>query len=526
MKYNDRKILLGLLSVLMVGGIIVMFIMQMEYMHRIDRIRRDNFFRQCKMALNTVKEEIQTTEMVRYFNSEMKRYGMQGKASMNSRAAIDISDTDTLIKKLLTNCCDTLSRYKLRDSLHEAASSIKGSKLSAQINAETDSATREDLVGQYFAARENINDFLLKYIYDSKKDSLPQLISPHRLVNSVRNELSKIGINNPFYLQLFDKEKRLIYEALTPGMLRVMPTERNSVVQNLFLISHKDENISSPFVRIIFDNPLYESDWQSFLPVVIILLIMLISTIYAFWIMLRQVEFQKQKNDFINNMAHEIKTPVASITLATQMLQDRDICKQPEKFDRILGAIGIESQRIKLLAEKVLQLASFDDGIKPRNELLDINEILLSIVGNLALRIENSGGRLELDLNAENTWVNGDKIHCTNMFYNLIENSIKYARKDVPLELKISSHNRGTNQSAIVIQFRDNGIGINKEHLKHIFERYYRITSGNHHDVKGFGLGLSYVKSVVNNMEGSIIAKSSPKEGTLMKIELPTAKNS
>ncbi len=526
MKYNDKKILLGLLSFLMVGGIIVMFIMQMEYMHRIDRIRRDNFFRQCKTALNTVKEEIQTTEMVRYFNSEMTRHGMRGRALMNSRAAIDINDTDTLIKKLLTNCSDTLSRYRLRDSLHEVLSSAKDSILLAQINAETDSATREDIMEQYFAARENINDFLLKYIYNSKKDSLPQLISPYRLVNSVRNELSKIGINNPFYLQLFDKEKRLIYEALTPGMLRIMPTEHNSVEQNLFLISHKDENISFPFVRITFEDPLYESDWQSFLPVVFIALIMLITTIYAFWIMLRQFEFQKQKNDFINNMAHEIKTPVASITLATQMLQDRDICRQSEKFNQILGAIGAESQRIKLLAEKVLQLASFDDGIKPRNELLDINEILLSIVSNLALRIENSGGRLELDLNAENTWVNGDKVHCANLFYNLIENSIKYAREGVPLELKISSHNRGTNQSAIVIQFRDNGIGMSKEHIKHIFERYYRITSGNHHNVKGFGLGLSYVKSVINNMGGEITTKSTPKEGTLMKIELPTAKNS
>jgi signal transduction histidine kinase len=229
------------------------------------------------------------------------------------------------------------------------------------------------------------------------------------------------------------------------------------------------------------------------------------------------------KNDFINNMTHELNTPVASISLAAQTLNDADVSNSPRLMEHAKQVIGDESKRLGFLVEKVLQMSLFDDrAIQFKMTELDANDLITNVASTFALRVENAGGTLDIDLRALDSTIIVDKMHFTNVLFNLMENAVKYRRSDVPLVLIARTLNVG---DKIQIIIEDNGIGIKKESLKKIFERFYRVPTGNRHDVKGFGLGLAYVKRIITELDGTIKAESEPGEGTKFIITLPYIEN-
>jgi signal transduction histidine kinase len=229
------------------------------------------------------------------------------------------------------------------------------------------------------------------------------------------------------------------------------------------------------------------------------------------------------KTDFINNMTHELKTPISTISLAAQMLNDESVRKTPSVLQHITTVITDETKRLRFQVEKVLQMSMFDKQ-KATLKLQDVdaNAIIDNVVHTYKIKVEKYGGHIESNLLAEDPIVNVDEMHFTNVIFNLLDNAVKYRKEDVAPELKITTKNIGDEKLQITIG--DNGIGIKKEDLKKIFEKFYRVSTGNLHDVKGFGLGLAYVHKMITEMKGEIHVESEFKKGSNFIITLPLLK--
>jgi len=249
------------------------------------------------------------------------------------------------------------------------------------------------------------------------------------------------------------------------------------------------------------------------------LLIMLISCFaYTIYIIFRQKKISEIKTDFINNMTHEFKTPVATIMIASDALKDPEILEDKQRVNRLANIIYDENVRLGNHIERVLNLAKIDKGdLKLNFKSVEMNDLISAIADSLMLQFQKKDAKVELQLEASRDVVQGDELHLSNIIFNLIDNALKYS-KEQP-EIKISTFNSGKN---LVIKVKDNGIGMNKDQLSKIFEQFYRIPTGNLHDVKGFGLGLSYVDNIVKRHHGNIRVRSEKDKGSEFEIIFPT----
>jgi two-component system phosphate regulon sensor histidine kinase PhoR len=238
--------------------------------------------------------------------------------------------------------------------------------------------------------------------------------------------------------------------------------------------------------------------------------------------MLRQKKLGEIKNDFINNMTHEFKTPIATISLAVDAMKNEKVLQDREKMGYFSAIIKEENQRMNRQVETILKASQLEkQEVELNMQPLHAHEIIKDVVDNFVLQLQEKGGKAELMLNATNDLVMADEVHFSNMINNLIDNAVKYSKENTPLLLKITTQSNGRN---LTIRVEDNGIGMNKETVKRVFERFYRAHTGNLHNVKGFGLGLSYVKTVVEAQEGEITVDSVLGRGSIFTIDLPLKK--
>lgn len=254
------------------------------------------------------------------------------------------------------------------------------------------------------------------------------------------------------------------------------------------------------------------------LPTVILVLLIVGIFSYTIVIILKQKKLSIVKNDFINNMTHELKTPISTISLASQMLRDNSVNSTPTSIERISGVILDESKRLSMQVEKVLQQAVFSEGrLKMKFKNFDVHEVITTVVQNFEIKVQSANGSISLDKKAENYNIYGDQVHITNVFFNLLDNAVKYSGDNNPF-IEVATENK---QNQLVISIKDNGIGIAKEHQKQIFERFFRVPTGNVHNVKGFGLGLHYVYKIIEAHGGTIKVESALKKGTKFMIYFP-----
>jgi two-component system phosphate regulon sensor histidine kinase PhoR len=235
--------------------------------------------------------------------------------------------------------------------------------------------------------------------------------------------------------------------------------------------------------------------------------------------MVRQKKLSEIKNDFINNMTHEFKTPISTISLAVDALKNEKVQRDAQKLSYFSGIIKEENQRMNRQVETILKSALLDRqevqlNIKP----LNVHEIIRDVADNFALRLHEKQGTLEIDLKAENDLIQADEVHISNIINNLLDNAVKYSKENVPPRICIQT---SSGNKRFIIKIEDNGIGMSRETLKRMFEKFYRAHTGNIHNVKGFGLGLSYVKNVVDAHHGIIKADSTIGKGSCFIIELP-----
>ena len=249
----------------------------------------------------------------------------------------------------------------------------------------------------------------------------------------------------------------------------------------------------------------------------IIVLLVLVFFGYTLTVILRQKRLSEIKTDFINNMTHELKTPIATIALSSEMLLRNDFSNDEEKLKRYAVIIHKENKRLEMQVERVLNVAKLDkEHLVLTKEVMDIHELLVEAQENVNFNQSEQGVNVELNLNAESGEINADPVHITNVIYNLLDNAVKYCEGKP--EIKITTK---TEKKGILIEFIDNGIGMKREELNMIFDKFYRIPTGNLHNVKGFGLGLYYVKLIIQEHKGTIDVKSQIGKGTTFAIWLP-----
>lgn len=238
--------------------------------------------------------------------------------------------------------------------------------------------------------------------------------------------------------------------------------------------------------------------------------------------MLRQKKLGEIKNDFINNMTHEFKTPIATISLAVDAMRNQKVIHDQEKLGYFSGIIKEENQRMNRQVETILKASQLerqevDLALSP----VHVHEIITDVVENFALQLEDKKGKIEVKLGANNDLIEADEVHFSNLVNNLMDNAVKYAKENVPPAIKLTTQSNGKN---FTMRIEDNGIGMNRDTVKRIFERFYRAHTGNVHNVKGFGLGLSYVKTMVEAHEGEIKAESVLGKGSTFTVDFPLKK--
>lgn len=249
------------------------------------------------------------------------------------------------------------------------------------------------------------------------------------------------------------------------------------------------------------------------------LFILVIISSFAFTILtvIRQKKLSVMKNDFINNMTHELKTPISTISLACQALKDNEINKSEDLYQSYIRMIDEENQRLGLMTEKVLQTAIIEKGRLRLNRTgLDVHDLIGEAIRKISLQVEAKHGQISSKLNAEYSFIEADKVHLTNVFVNLLDNANKYSPNSPRIVVSTENTSRG-----ILVHIEDNGIGISRANQKKIFENLYRVSTGNIHDVKGFGLGLSYVKAIVEKHSGYVALESEPKKGSRFSVFIP-----
>ena len=354
----------------------------------------------------------------------------------------------------------------------------------------------------------------LTFQINDRNKSLIERIPPKVLDSIIQKEFENRSIPEKYFYGI--KQSRNKFEYISKGTDSTLLSKSSfSIVLFPNDILKRNEQLTISFPSKI------EFLFYSILPIVIssvvFSLIMIVGFIYVISTVFTQKKLAEIKSDFINNMTHEFKTPIATISIANESLKNPKVYSSPEKMDYYTGVIRDENKRMLRQVEVMLQMAQLEKGeLKLKHEAINLKEVIEEAINSSLLSVENKNGKITFDATDLNPKINGDRNHLVNVFSNLIDNSIKYS--DKPPEIKIFLKDVNGH---IQIAVADNGIGMTKEVQKRIFDTFYRATSGNVHDVKGFGLGLSYVKAIVEQHKGSIFVDSEINNGSTFTIDLP-----
>ena len=346
----------------------------------------------------------------------------------------------------------------------------------------------------------------------------------------ITQEFQSRGVNSEFAYGVYSttrdcfviKDGEFKIDATGPQVL--VSDQRSSdfdLLNTRYKIPLYPQGTSTPgYLMIHFpylNSMVWQSAWKALLSALLFTGLILGCFIYSVMTILRQKKVSEMKTDFINNMTHEFKTPIATISLAADSITSPMISGKPEKVNRFADIIKQENKRMLSQVEKVLQMAKFDrQKLNLKLSDLNIHSIIEQAVGNVNLQVAQKNGTVKTLLKAKTPTIQGDQTHISNIIYNLLDNANKYSPKN-PM-ITVSTRNIKNGVEVIV---EDNGIGMNKEAKKHIFDKFYRVHTGNLHDVKGFGLGLSYVKALVTAHNGTVNVKSELGKGSSFILFFP-----
>ena len=504
-----KKTTIWILGAVMALSFLSLLYLQISYIDEMVQMRNEQFDESVKRALMAASKDVESAEVERWVREDMTEAeksaweSTQGAGSTQSQTIkVTAPDGSTMELKTFTNQPSELPRIAI--SRKHGANTIP----------QTSRSMVEAIRNRYLYQRSLMDDVVWQMIYKASNIPITDRVNFKNLDQYIGSGLADNGVDLTYHFRVIDAGGSEVYRCSDYDPRG----EDACYTQPLFL---NDPPARMSVMKVHFPGKRdYIYDSVSFMiPSVIFTLVLLVSFTFTLFIIFRQKKLTEMKNDFINNMTHEFKTPISTISLAAQMLKDPAVAKSPVMFQHISGVIGTETKRLHFQVEKVLQMSMFDrQKATLKMKELDANALIDGVVKTFTLKVERYNGNISTQLEAEDPIVFADEMHLTNVVFNLMDNAVKYRRPDVQLQLSVRTWNEG---GRLLICVADNGIGIKKENLKKIFERFYRVHTGNLHDVKGFGLGLAYVKKIVRDHHGSIRAESELGAGTKFIISLP-----
>ncbi len=485
--------------------------LQVSYISEILDMRRIHFQEDVKRSLTQVAHQLEVDEASRYLE--------QGPEAMTGIAtaidSITVSNDSSVIQRTHQVRAKDGSVFTSLETTAKTSMSDKFfTKRNVGAHADRIRTLQEIMARRYSYEKTLVDEVIYSILYTAHDRPLGERIDFKQLDQYLKTELSLNGIQLKYHYTVEDNDKTIVY--------RCADYEEEGNDHEFTVELFPNDPIHRAGVLIVhfpaLSGALSRSMWFV-VPSLIFTLVLLVTFIATLVLIFRQKKLTELKNDFINNMTHEFKTPISSISLAAQMLGDDTVKKTPQLMERLTRTIMDETKRLRMQVEKVLQLSMYEhQSANLRMQDIDINELVSGVIHTFTLKVEKNGGKIISQLEAQNPLIYVDDMHLTNVVFNLMDNAIKYRRSDAELELKVKTWNEA---NKVCLSIQDNGIGIAKPDLKRVFEKFYRVHTGNLHDVKGFGLGLAYVKKIVEDHKGTINVDSEVGIGTTFTIKLP-----
>ncbi len=370
---------------------------------------------------------------------------------------------------------------------------------------------------RYVHQRALLNRVIYRIIRESNTKPLSERIDFHILDQDLHTALNNNGVKLAYHIRVTTNDGEEVYRCADYDS-----TGAEYAYKQILFPNNNPSHMGILYVHFPQKNQYLLAGLHFLIPAIFFTLVLLVIFVFTIYSIFRQKRLTELKNDFINNMTHEFKTPISTISLAAQMLKDPSVGKSEKMFAHISGIIVDETKRLRFQVEKVLQISLFDKrGDTFKLIEVELNSLIDDVANTFRLKVETSDGQITTRLTEEAPLVMIDEMHFTNVLFNLLDNAMKYKSNDRPLHIDIETKADDTKATIIIA---DNGIGIKRDDLKKIFMRFYRVHTGNRHDVKGFGLGLAYVKNIIDNHKGTIHAESEFGKGTKFIITIPLIK--
>ena len=498
-----KRSTIWILTVVMAIALLGLLAMQHMYLEKMVAMRESQFSEIVRRSLYSVSTMLEQNETKYYLEKDLAE-----AEQMYTGIAQDDFYFDKSREATIDTTLNTEDPSKLRPANRNTLKDLNDSYQMKQ----------EILKNQYMHQQGLLNEVIFTILNESSDRPINERADSATVASYLRSELEFNGLTLPFEFAIVNRSNGMVYK--TSGYSPM--SQQDVYTQVLF---PNDPKNKQNMLNITFPS---KSDYifssvKFLVPSLAFTFLLLGVFLYTISVAFKQKKLSEIKNDFINNMTHEFKTPISSISIAAQMLNDDSVRKSPETLKHISRVINDETKRLRFQVEKVLQLSLFDrKNATMRLEEEDANASIYNVINTFKLKVEKFGGHINAALDAEDPIINVDRMHFTNVIFNLLDNAVKYRREDVPPELEVSTINPDDDHVQITVA--DNGIGMKREDLKRIFERFYRVSTGDRHDVKGFGLGLAYVHKMIDLFGGTIRAESEVGKGSKFIITLPLYK--
>ncbi len=518
-----KKRTIWVISTIMGLSFLVLLFLQLKYFQEMADMKKEQFDESVNRALNQASRNLEYNETWRYLQKDVNETERRAfvQDSIGTRSGKPDGTLQESHQFSVTGKDGTMySAFELKTITVKPSQMPKGMILQNDKNSlsEASKSLQEIVKNRYIYQKALLDEVVYSILYSASDKPLKERINFKLLDQDLKSELMNNGINIPYHFRVTTQDGREVYRCSDYSE----KGEEYTYSQALF---RNDPASKMGVVKVHFPdmNSYIFSSVRFMMPAIVFTFILLVTFIFTIAVVFRQKRYTEIKNDFINNMTHELKTPIASISLAAQMLNDKSLTKSESMMNHLGGVIQEETKRLRFLVEKVLQMSMFDrkKTVFKKKEL-DLNEMVESIAHSFSLRVEHTGGRIYTDIGAVDSTIYVDEVHFQNAIFNLMDNAVKYGKPDQPLDIYMATWN---DDEHLYLSIRDTGLGIKKENLKKVFEKFYRVHTGNVHDVKGFGLGLAYVKQIVELHDGEISVDSEYRKGTKFTIKLPVIKD-
>src|SRR5574344_725355 len=496
-----------------------LLVLQLLYIEEMVKMKKEQFDESVNRSLYQASRNLELNETLRYLEKDVNeterkafKQDSVGRRGANISGPVQHSHQYSVTGK--DGTC--YSSFELKTITTKPSTMPKAMILRNDKNTITEASKslQEIVKNRYVYQKALLDEVVYSILYQASEKPLKERVNFKLLDQDLRSELLNNGINIPYPFTVSTQDGREVYRC--PDY--EPQGEEYTYTQVLF---RNDPQSKMGVVRIHFPdmNSYIFSSVRFIIPSLVFAIVMLFTFVFTLVVVFRQKRLTEIKNDFINNMTHELKTPISSISLAAQMLNDDSVTKSETMMKHLGGVINDETKRLRFLVEKVLQMSMFDRKTASfKKKELDLNELLEQIAGTFSLRVEHTGGKIYTEIEAVDSAIYVDEVHFQNAITNLMDNAVKYHKPDQPLDIYIRTWN---DEEKLYFSIRDTGLGIKRENVKKIFDKFYRVHTGNRHDAKGFGLGLAYVKKIVDLHDGEIKVDSELGKGTTFTIKLP-----